>query len=193
MGTPDALAALLAISAVWLIHMRRQNAFGVILLFLSLGVRTDNLLLLLAILIWMTCGKRISPSVGGLLGLLAVGIVVLINRWAGNYGWIVLFRYSFVSGRYPAEIPHVLTVREYLRACAVGATTVFPQLSLWLLLGLWSWMRRRDMILLAIGGTVLAHFLLFPSPEVRYLLWACILTAIFLIRSFREPSAADCA
>jgi hypothetical protein len=187
MGTPDALAALLAIAAVWLIHIHRQNLAGVILLFVSLGVRTDNALLLLAVLIWLAGERRIPSSIAALLGLLAIAVVVAIDRFAGNYGWVVLFRFSFVGGRYPAQIPHVLTVREYLTAFASGLPPVLTQLSLWLLIGVWAWMRRPNVLLQVVAGVVMAHFILFPSPEVRYLLWACIITAVLLIRSFAEP------
>jgi hypothetical protein len=187
MGTPDGLAALFAIAAVWLIHARQQHVAGLVLLFLSLGVRTDNVLLLLAVLVWLFWEKRIPPYVFGLLALLAIGIVMAINRSAGNYGWVVLFRFSFVGGRYPAQIPHTLTFREYLRAFLAGLVPALPQLSLWILIGVWAWLRRRSALLLIITGTVIAHFLLFPSPEVRYLLWAGIIAAALLIRSFLDP------
>ena len=52
MGTPDALAALLSLSGLCLIERHKQR-FGLSLLFLSLGVRTDSVLLLLAVLAWL--------------------------------------------------------------------------------------------------------------------------------------------
>jgi hypothetical protein len=49
---------------------------------------------------------------GGLFAVLAVGIVFGINHWLGSYSWVVLFRFSFIGGRYPAQVPHMLTARE---------------------------------------------------------------------------------
>jgi len=189
MGTPDALAALFAIAAVWLIYVRRQNIGGLVLLFVSLGIRTDNILLLLAVLVWLFWQRRIPLYFSVVLALLAIGMVAAINHSAGNYGWIVLFRFSFVGGRYPAQIPHSLTLSEYSRAFFAGLVPALPQLSVWILIGLWAWLRRPNVLLAVIASAVVAHFLLFPSPEVRYLLWAGIIAAALLIGSFAEPDA----
>jgi hypothetical protein len=76
-------------------------------------VRTDNILILFAVLVCLAWKQRLPRSIAAVLAAFAIGIVLGINHWAGNYGWIVLFRFSFISGRYPAQIPHVLTIREY--------------------------------------------------------------------------------
>ena len=172
----------LLIAATWLVEQTRYRTALAVLL-LSVCVRTDNVLLLLAILAWLAWEKRIPVLTAGLLGLAGAVLVLGINRWVGNYGWIVLFRYSFVAGRYPAQIPRTLTVREYLTALVHGGGVLLTQFSLWLLLGLWAWMRRPNRLLLVLAVAVLAHFLLYPSPEVRYLLWAGIVAAAMLIRS----------
>jgi len=106
----------------------------------------------------------------------------------GNYGWIVLFRFSFISGRYPAQIPHVLTIREYVYALVYGAVAVADRVAVWILLGLLAWRRRQDPLLIVVSFAVLAHFLLYPSPEDRYLVWAYVITGIVLIRSFDEQN-----
>jgi hypothetical protein len=182
-GSPDALAALFAISALWLIE-RRKLYFGLILLFLSIGIRTDNVLILWSVLAWLVWEHRLSPLAAGAQALAAIGIVFLIDHWAGNYGWIVLFRFSFIAGRYPALIPHALTLGEYLSAFGRGAEVIFSQFSLWLLLGLLAWKRRPRPLLAVACVAVVAHFLLFPSPEARYLTWAGIVAAVMLIVSF---------
>ena len=185
-GTPDALAGFLGILGLWFIQDRNGPIPALIVLFISLGVRTDNLLLLLAVLVWLAWEKKITPYYAGLMAILAIMVVLGINRWAGNYGWVVLFRYSFVSGRYPAQISHTLTFREYFSAFASGAAIIATRVSLWLLLGILAYRRAPSRVLLVCTAAVAAHFLLFPSPEERYMVWAYIVVGVFVIRSFAK-------
>lgn len=186
-GSPDALAALFAISALWLIE-RRKLHFGLLLLFLSVGIRTDSALILWIVLAWLVWEGKLSPYVAGVQAIAALGLVFLIDHWAGNYGWVVLFRFSFIAGRYPALIPHTLTLGEYLSAFGRGAEIIFSQFSLWLFLGWLAWTRRPNGLLVVAALAGLAHFLLFPSPEGRYLTWAGIVAAVILMLSFDENS-----
>ncbi len=188
LGGPDGLAAVLVISALWVLDRSRILALG--LLFISLGVRTDNLLILFAVLAWLAWEKKVPPLVAGTLGVAALGIVLGIDHWAGNYGWIVLFRFSFISGRYPAQIPHVLTVGEYFHVLLRGAYAILDQVAVWVLLGILAWKRRPDPLLMVAGCAAAAHFLLYPSGEDRYLIWAYIVSGVSLIRSFEAGQPA---
>jgi hypothetical protein len=84
LGTPDALAALFSLSALWLIDAYRWRLAPLVLLFVSLGVRTDNVLLLVAALAWLAWEKRIPAYAAALLAIIAVSIVLGINHWAHN-------------------------------------------------------------------------------------------------------------
>src|SRR6266550_7982450 len=97
---------------------------------------------------------------------------------AGNYGWTVLFRYSFLGGKYPAEISTHLTTAEYIRAFTTGLQSFVPQLAPWILLGAvaWHWQSRYRELLPIVAVTALVHFMLYPSPEGRYLVWAYLIT-----------------
>src|SRR5258708_709434 len=184
-GTPDALSALLVIAALWLLD-RQRDFFALAFLFVSLGVRTDNVLLLFAVLAWLVWEKRLSYPVLALMAALALGTVLSIDYWVGAYGWVVLFRFSFVGGRYPAQIPHTLAVREYLSAFARGALAVADRVAIWLLLAIVAWKRCPNSLLILVGAAATAHFLLFPSPEDRYLIWAYVATGIVFILSFER-------
>ena len=98
LGTPDALAALFSVSALWLIDSYGWRFLPLVLLFVSLGVRTDNVLLLVAMLAWLAWERRLPSYLAGLLAVIALSVVLGINHWAHNYGWIVLFRCSFLGG-----------------------------------------------------------------------------------------------
>lgn len=186
LGTPDALAALFSVSALWLIDCYGWRAAPLLALFVSLGVRTDNLILLLAVLAWLAWEKRIPVYLSSLLALLAVSVVLGINHWAHNYGWMVLFRCSFLGGAYPAHVPHTFTLEEYLSTFVANGTVLFSQISFWILMGVWAWMRRPARLLLVVAVAVAAHFLLYPSPEDRYLIWGCIIAPIALMQSFEK-------
>lgn len=182
-GSPDAVAASAAIGALWLISEHQQDVAGIALLFLSLGLRTDNILILLAVLAWRALEKRIPVYVAGICAIGATAVVLSINRWAGNYGWTVLFRYSFIGGGSPAQMAHSLSIHEYLSAFAAGFGTMLAQLSIWLLIGIWASIRRPDPLLLVAATAATAHFVLFPSPEIRYLVWAGIIAAVSMLRT----------
>jgi hypothetical protein len=184
-GTPDALSALLVIASLWLLDQRR-DLFALAFLFVSLGVRTDNILLLFAVLAWLVWEKRLSYPVVALMAALGLGIVLAIDHWAGAYAWVVLFRFSFVGGRYPAQIPHTLAVREYLSAFARGSLAVADRVAIWLLLAIVAWKRCPNFLLVLVGAAAVAHFLLYPSPEDRYLIWAYIVTGVLFMRSFEN-------
>ncbi len=184
LGTPDALAGLLTICALWLIEQKHRRFLAVCILFASLAVRTDNVLLLLVVLGWLLWEKRIGVYTGGLLAMAALAVVLAINHWAGTYGWVVLFRYSFIAGRYPAQEPHTLSFGEYFAALFSGAAVILTRISVWLLLGILAYSRRPNRVLLVTGAAAALHFLMFPSPEDRYFVWTYIVAAIIFIRSF---------
>lgn len=182
LGGPDAMAALLVILALWLLGQQKISAL--VLFFVSLGVRTDDILILLAVLAWLIWEGKLPAPIGALLAALAAGIVFGINHFAGNYGWIVLIRCSFIGGHSPAQMPHVLTVGEYIRILVNGVRADLDRVAVWLLLGILAWRRCRDAGLIVVACAAAAHFLLFPSPEDRYLIWAYIVAGVALIRSF---------
>jgi hypothetical protein len=182
-GTPDGLAALLVVLGLWFIH-RNRSTLALCVLFVSLAVRTDNVLVLLAVLTWLTLERKLLVYKAVLLAALGVVVVVGINRWAGNYGWVVLFRYSFVSGRYPALIPHTLTFREYFAAFFSGIAVIMTRVALWLLLGMFAYLHEHSRMLLVCAAAVAAHFAMFPSQEDRYLVWAYIVVGSVAICTF---------
>jgi hypothetical protein len=190
-GSPDALSALLVISGLWLVAECKLEAAGLLLLFLSLSARTDNLLLVLIVLVWLAWEKRLSYLFAAAVASFSVALVLAINHWAGNYGWIVLFRCSFVDPlRWPAGAGHSLSLREYTSALVRALTTIAVHVTLWVLLGILAWMRRHDRVLIVVAVAAAAHFLLFPSPEDRYFLWAYIVAGVSLIRSVSPSDVA---
>jgi hypothetical protein len=194
LGTPDAMSALTIVAACWAL-MRNFASAGIFLLLLSVWVRTDNLLVAVLALAWLTWERRLSLVQGLVLVATALGSVFLIHHFSGNYSWAVLFRFSFVAGRSPAEVPAQVTVEEYLRAFEANLQTAAPHLAVGLLFGVVAWRHepRYRPMLFAVVLAALGHFLLYPSPEARYLAWAYLIsgTAFITAMNMRPlPSTA---
>lgn len=184
MGTPDALSALLVLLGLWAIT--KGSLYGLAPLMLSLPIRTDNALLIVMVLVWLLYSQRLSWKFATVLAALALGSVLVINRLAHSYGWIVLFRWSFLGGyRSPADIPSHLAIREYLSVLVQSLEHLFSYVTIWLLLGLaaWLWSRRLRPLLAVVSLTIAVHFLMYPSPEGRYFIWAYMVAGVAFIES----------
>jgi hypothetical protein len=196
-GTPDALSALFLLTSAWALASNRMFA-GIALLLASLWVRTDNVLFVVAVLIWLTWRKELSlPQFAALAGL-AGASVLLINHFSGNYGWRVLFRYTFVEGGNVADVRPSVSVSEYLTAFVAGVRKIGGQeVTMFALVGLAAakWLRTDDSLrplltCAAIAST--ARFLLFPAPDNRYFIWGYLIAGVALIRAIAIYAPAVC-
>jgi hypothetical protein len=106
---------------------------------------------------------------------------------AGNYGWKVLMHFSFVSGKYPAEISTGISLSQYARVFVANGIALIPELSIGLLLAVAAWSFRLKMrnFLLPVFAACFFHYALFPSGEARYFAWAYLVAAMLFIRAVR--------
>lgn len=188
LGGPDALSSLVVVTACIAV-LRDRLLAGILLLMLSVWIRTDNVLIVLAMLGWMLWKRMIAPQYAAVLAALAIGCVEYINVFSGNYGWQVLMHYSFVGGRYPAEIKTGITLSQYLHAFASNGESLLPQLAPFLLLGVVAWRMNSSpdrKVLLPVLFAGIARYLLFPSGEARYFAWACLITGLVFIQSIQD-------
>ena len=190
-GTPDALSSLLLLASMWAL-VRRRLFPGILLLLVSVWSRTDNILIVILLLAWLAGTGKLSLSQSAVLSLLAVASVLVINHFSGNYGWSVLFRYSFIGGRSPAEIAAHVSLRDYIVAVGRGVAGIGGQeLALWTLLGLaaWRWLPKSlpsRQVLVPIALAAIARFLLFPTPEDRYFAWAYLIVGACFIEALDD-------
>lgn len=182
LGTPDGLSTLVVLSGLWALSQNRLLV-GVLLLLASIWIRTDNLLLVAAAVGYLLWQKRMTWVDATVIAALSIGSVELINHFSGNYGWRVLFQYSFLGGRAPAEVVPHFGFREYLGVVAHSAETIIPQVTVWILLSVvaWKWSSPYRGWLMPVWLAVIGHFALFPSPELRYLIWALVVTGVIFI------------
>ena len=191
MGTPDSLSALVVIAGLWAIT-RDRLLVGVLLLLVSVWIRTDNILLVLAVLGYLLWKKRITIADTGFISALSVGSVLSINHFSGNYSWGVLFQYSFIGGRSPAEISPHFSLAQYLAVLVRSAETIVPQVAIWALLGIAAWKCSSPFRewLIPVWTAVVIHFALYPSPESRYLVWAFVVTGVIFVCAMQHPTGA---
>ena len=169
---PDALFTLLAMSALFLIFEVEKLLPGLLLLLVSTFVRTDNVVLVLPVLtvLWFT--TRLEFWKAALLGLMSVLSVVLINRFAGDYGPAMLYYRNF-SGKpsFPADMNLRMSVRVYVSGFRFGIRRmlVSPLLA-FVLLGLVGLCRKSRLLLISAISTTYAvlHFVTLPNWEDRW-------------------------
>jgi hypothetical protein len=59
------------------------------------------------------------------------------------------------------------------------------------LLAFITWRTTRNELLLVASAAAIAHFTLYPSPEMRYLLWYCVLVGILFIQTQGAAARAN--
>ncbi|MFY9844056.1 MAG: hypothetical protein ACLP0H_22345 [Terriglobales bacterium] len=189
MGTPDGFSAVVVLAGLWATSRNRFLA-GILLLLVSIWIRTDNILLLITTLGYLLWQKRITIVDAGVISALSAASVVLINHFSGSYSWPVLFQFSFIGGRSPAEITPHFGVAQYLEVAAHSAETIIPQVAIWALLSIaaWKWDSPYRGWLIPVWIAVVIHFVLFPSPEARYLIWAFVVTGVIFVTAIKYPS-----
>ncbi len=184
LGTPDCFSAL-ALLAAYVSLLKEKMFLAMLILMSSVWIRTDNLLFVLAVLGWLVSKERIKLMHASILALLAIGSVEYINLLAGNYGWKVLLYFSFIGGKYPAEIVPHIGILAYANILMTNAVSLAPQIAPWMLLGLVAWRlgaSERGILIPVLIASIL-HYLLYPSPEARYFVWAYLVTGVVFIRA----------
>jgi hypothetical protein len=186
-GLPDALSSLVVAAGCFAILEQRLFP-AILLLMISVWVRTENVLFVVLLLGWLAWNQKIPPVYAAVLGLLATVNVKWINYWSGNYGWKSLLYATFVNGRHPAEITSGITLRQYFHAFFFNAESLIPQLSVCLVLAVAAWYLGNNCrgLLAVTSASCLLHYVLFPSPESRYFSWALLVVGIVFVRELRQ-------
>ncbi len=146
---------------------------------------------------WLLLGRR-EPGRFGVAGILAASVPVsaAVNAWAGNYGYVVLYRFTFVEG----NVPHPASLRglgfpfgSSLPNIEAGVKYSLENGGLWMvlaLLGLCVTLLARgfggrdrmcEALLLAVGLSTAVRFVLFPELDLRLVAPAvAVLTVVVL-------------
>jgi len=177
--TPDMLLALVSMSALYLLARERDIA-ACALLFASVFVRPDNIILVFALLLTaIAFGWRILPFLVAFVASFAG--CMLISKLGGHPGWWAHFYFSCVEiqnsmANFQPDFSLLTFVKGYMR----GAVTAlvdndWPPLFLALLAG-WALLYRAgrlgtgrgNALIFALAIGLLGKFASFPLPDDRF-------------------------
>jgi hypothetical protein len=178
----DALSTLVAVSALYLIFEIKRDVVGVILLLATILVRSDNVVLVVPVLIALWLLRRLPFWQMTVLGVLSAGCVLFINRMAGDYGLAMLYYRNFVGTPIaPAEMVVHFSLADYQRAFRQNITVASQGWPIpFLLLAAIGYFRRsRLSILCGIALVYIAlHLLILPNWVERWFVVAYIPMAL---------------
>ena len=173
--TPDSLSALIVLSAMFLLFERQKFLLGLILLMLSVYVRTDNVLLVLLVLAYLhLAGFGLRALHVATLSAVGIGSVVLINHFSGDYGAPMLYyRIAHVPVAI-GEIVPTFGIHDYLAALKTAISDVLHGSHIpFLLMGMVGLLHRPPRRLVGLAATTIgyaaAHLIIYPVAEPRYL------------------------
>ncbi len=174
-STPDAMGCFFALLLIYLL-IRRRRASYIVSAILPV-VRTD--LAILSILAMAFDFARNKSWYAVLSAAAALALYFVINRLAGNYGWLNLFNFTFIRiTPYPKSMEISHDVQAYLGAYATGVRTLISSrhIVIYVFVSYIFFIRQAYKILSPeiniITATCLlyvaAHFALFPAYEDRF-------------------------
>jgi len=192
--TPDALSALVVLTALWLVFECQHFGRGMLVLLLSLLIRPDNLLWILGIAGWRALRVRRDRAVAALGALAGVAVSAALRIWSGSFGWRVSFHHSFVEPLpYPEQFVPSLGFSDYawiyLRETHPANLPLFA--ALFALLGAWllvsrarrfGWRDAGTALIACTGAYAVTHWLVFPNDD-RLRLAAYLVVLILLVRT----------
>jgi hypothetical protein len=177
--TPDMLLALVSMAAIYLLA-KKQDFAACLLLFLSVFIRPDNIILIFALLLTaIAFGWRLLPI--AITFAVSLAACVLISKLGGHPGWWAHFYFSCVeiqnsmAGFHP-DFSLVAFAKGYLRGAAVALLdNDWPLLFIMIMAGwalLWRAGRlgtgRENALLFALAIGTLGKFASFPLPDDRF-------------------------
>jgi 4-amino-4-deoxy-L-arabinose transferase-like glycosyltransferase len=199
-GSPDAISALIVLLGTFQIAERKHLISGILLFFISLFLRTDNVIfvfLLLASMAIPVSESRRRRVFVAILALAAVGVVSAINHTQHSYSWSVLMQNTATPIVNPAEVAPRLTAADYFDSvhdmideARENSVLAFPFIALITLLS-----RRTPTHLKRLVTVVLlswlAHAALFPHIEDRYFIAGAAIIGIAAISSALSWNPAE--
>jgi hypothetical protein len=189
-STPDAIACFFALLLIYLL-IKGSKALYLVSALLPL-VRTDLVILSLLTMGFDFYRKRnIYPI---LSAAAALAVYVVINRTAGNYGWLALFNFTFIKiTPYPREMQISDDIGAYLQAYAAGVQNFISSRHIMIyMLALFIFVFRQghkkpnpeiNAIIMICLLYASAHFALFPVYEDRFFAFPASLLFLSLIVS----------
>ena len=187
---PDALSCLVLLLALYWILEKECLPLGVTVLLASVYVRTDNVLLVLTVLAYLSVvNNAIEKPKAAVLVAVSIGSVFLINHFAGDYGAKLLYYRAFIAPPIaPGEIVAHFGFNDYIAAFRSGvAVIVHGDFVTFGLMGFVGLLRRPRHAILGMGAITVFYsagrFLVFPLADERYFALFFVAMGILLASS----------
>jgi hypothetical protein len=172
---PDGLCCMMSLLALYFILEKKWVASGLAILLASVYVRTDNVLLVLTVLAYLSIlNHTVDKTKAAIMAAVAVGSVFLINHFAGDYGAKMLYYRAFLGVPLaPGEMTAHFGFHDYLVALRAGVTAIIHgDFIAFALMGAVGLLRRPPRAVVGLTIVALAynaiHFLIYPLVEIRY-------------------------
>lgn len=212
LSTPDALGALLTLLLVWIALAESWTAWRAACLILTaalvVAARIDTALFVVTLCI---CEAVLRPNhrrVAMLVGVAALATYFGINRLTGSYGYVALLNMAVIDHDrllVPDFVPHPLGyvhgllfgIRQLLNADYGGGGLMLLALSLSAFVAAREWRlrassgeNRSNASVLALSVALIlyliARFVLFPVPVVRYMTGTYVLAGVLFARTMQS-------
>ena len=108
LATPDSLSTFVLLLGTFLAIEIGYPALGVAIFVVSILVRPENIIYLFIFLVFLAATKRLSIVLGAIAFALAFALYFVETRLSHNYGWRVLFDFTFFDWtilQHPADTP----------------------------------------------------------------------------------------
>lgn len=195
-ATPDMLLALVSLAAIYSL-MRGHDALGCVLLFLSVFIRPDNIILIFALLIAAVLfGWRKTPFIVTFIAALAA--CVAIARFGDHPGWWAHFYFSCVQiqnsmTRFQPDFSLVAFAKGYARGVVVSLQNNDWPAILVLLTAGWALLNRygrigagrANALIFAMAIGTLGKFASFPLPDDRFYFAFIAAMAMLLVAAWK--------
>jgi hypothetical protein len=181
-------AAWLLLGFYYLIQSKRMYC-GLLLIFLSIGIRTDNILLLFSTLLMLVLYQRLVWTAAGSIAAAGFLLYLSINYFAGNYGWWTVFYFTFIySVNTPADTTPPFSAMVYLKYWVQAlpkSLAWHPLFAMFWTINLLCLAQKKYpsivMLALILAFSVAAKFVLFPAAWERFFLLYYALNALCLV------------
>jgi hypothetical protein len=172
---PDALSCLVLLSGLYALLEMKRVVLGLTILMASVYIRTDNVLLVLSVLAYLSIlNHTIEKAKAAVLAALAIGSVFVINHFAGDYGARLLYYRAFIAPPVaPGELVAHFGFHDYVVALRAGVAEVLHgDFIAFALMGVVGLLKRPTSAILGLVIVTVAYstsrFVIFPLVEGRY-------------------------
>jgi len=168
---------------------------------LSVFARPDNILLFAILTGILLLNKEYGQKKAYIIISFIIGILLagIINTWSGNYGYSTIFYHSFIERlTTPADFNAQFDLSMYKTGMKkwyhiVDKTIVYIQMVIFFITVLVKFFVLKErlsnfkfLILMAMGSSIIVHYIFFPLLDNRFFLAQYIIINLFFLKTIQQ-------